>query len=738
MKHFKKNSIECTDIWNESAQYPDVTVNSKNETFVVWQKYLNHSEEIIFAQMINQKVENLTVISGKGLALRPSMHTFNDVVSVAWSEFYDEQWHLCLRHYQDGVFSDIQIIESAEALFYPSLKDDGTSLVVVYNNQGIGYSNVVIATIATEIHKETVNLSTKAYRPTFDHDQAGHCFVSYDVYNGETYDVVVRAKIDGSWTDEVKLNQTSIYSTHPVMVSLPNCVTVAWYENGPHCYFNNSVRDVKVENGKIVLGELVQLCENKNWYNNIDLTVNKSGKVVCTYTWGKYNAIVKIRENDQWSDPIVITYNDGHCAVRPRIALDDQDKLHYVWQYGNRNGHEHRYASIVYNEVILDEVKNCFDHEIEKKVDNFIQPIQGDKTLDAHDEATVKSWLAKNGYEGLQLKFGDIHGQSNLSDALGEIDQYYHFAKREAKMDFCALTDHDNYPDIATDSEWEWNRTTRNLFNEEENFAVLLAYEWTSNEYHHDFGHKNVYYPSSKGGLYRSTEPAGNTPYTLFASIKKDGGQCIPHHPAADWGLVSAATDWDYVDDQVQRLVEIFSRHADFEKFENTSKFTKNIKKKQRCCVQDALARGIRVGIIAGSDSHQMEHGLEGGIMAAFVPTLSSENVFDAMYNRFVYGTSGAHILISLKINGQHMGQEIIVQEGEEIKGEISVLAVNDIRKVQLLKNNEILIEKENCGKEVEMTFEDTNRNATDTYYLRVEQIDDHCAWSSPIWVDVK
>ena len=45
--------------------------------------------------------------------------------------------------------------------------------------------------------------------------------------------------------------------------------------------------------------------------------------------------------------------------------------------------------------------------------------------------------------------------------------------------------------------------------------------------------------------------------------------------------------------------------------------FYKNIKKMKRRCVQDALARNIRLGIVAGSDSHQMEHGLEGGIMAA-------------------------------------------------------------------------------------------------------------------------
>lgn len=738
MEHFKVNSIHCTDIWEKAAQYPDVTVNDNGDTFVVWQKYLDHVEQIVFAKIENREVIDPIVISGKGLALRPSMHTFNETVYIAWSEFYDEKWHLCVRDYKDGTFGGIKVVESGEALFYPSMKDDGENPVVVYNRQGVGFSEVVLATIGFDISKEVVSKSKKSYRPSFDHDDKGNYYVTYDRYNGENYDVVVRAKVDGQWSDEVKISESKNNCTHPVMVNCKDKVTIVWYENGSLCYFNNSAIDVYVENGEVKCSPITILVENANWYNNIDLTVNKKGIVVCTYTWGKYNAIIKIRENDIWSEPIVVTFNDGHCAVRPKVALDNNNVLHYVWQFANRNGHEHRYSSIIYNNVSLDEARKFYDYEIEKQVDQFIQPIITDKKLDFHDNETVRAWLNKNGYDNLELKFGDIHGQSNLSDGLGEIDQYYHFAIDGAKMDFSALTDHDNYPDIATDSEWEWNRTTRNLFNGEDDFAVLLAYEWTSNEYSHDFGHKNVYYPSSKGGMYRSTEPSGNTPYRLFESIKKDGGQCIPHHPAADWGLVSAATDWDYVDDEAQRLVEIFSRHADFEKYENTSRFTKNIKKMKRRCVQDALARNIRLGIVAGSDSHQMEHGLEGGIMAAYVPSLTSENVFTAMYDRFVYGTTGARILLSFKINGHNMGEELLVLNNQKVIGEVSVLALDKIKSVIVFKNNEVFIEKSVDSNEIDFTFEDTDRKETDTYYVRVEQVDDHRAWSSPIWVDSK
>ena len=49
------------------------------------------------------------------------------------------------------------------------------------------------------------------------------------------------------------------------------------------------------------------------------------------------------------------------------------------------------------------------------------------------------------------------------------------------------------------------------------------------------------------------------TPTDLCASLKQFPNQAmrIPHHPAADWGGVSAATDWPFHDAEVERLAEI-------------------------------------------------------------------------------------------------------------------------------------------------------------------------------------
>ena len=95
---------------------------------------------------------------------------------------------------------------------------------------------------------------------------------------------------------------------------------------------------------------------------------------------------------------------------------------------------------------------------------------------------------------------------------------------------------------------------------------------------------------------------------------------------------------------------------------------------------KEALSRGYRMGFTAGSDSHQMEHGVEGGIVAAFTPTHDREGIWDAMYARHTYGTTGARILVSLKIDGHMMGSELTRPVGKAVDIDISVLGTSNVK----------------------------------------------------------
>ena len=112
----------------------------------------------------------------------------------------------------------------------------------------------------------------------------------------------------------------------------------------------------------------------------------------------------------------------------------------------------------------------------------------------------------------------------------------------------------------------------------------------------------------------------------------------------------------------------------------------------------------------------------------------TSQCLWNAIKNHNTYGTTGARILLCFDINGTPMGHELKCL-GER-KLSFGVYAVNDIRKVEIIKNCEVVATFNPKERACDFTWTDKASEDTDYYYIRVEQEDDHLAWSSPIWVN--
>lgn len=733
----KERSSELTDITDNSSQYPGIAMAEDGTIYVCWQEYKDRHDTVWAGWLRDGAVQGKTRISGQGEALRPVVCAYGGAVWYAWSECLDGQWQILARYHKNGGYSPVITVARGEALFYPDFLTDCGHLALVFNEQGRGYSDCVLCRLDGNqaSGREVVSVSRKSYRPTGCEGGDKNTYVAYDSFDGSSYDILVRVRTAGGWGEEIKVSRSSQWAARPVITATEEGACVCWYEYGDLAAFSYCSADIRVTDGRAAAGEVQVLSSNKNWYHDISAASNSRGTTVFAYTWGKYNINVRYRRRGEpWSEPVVMSYDDTHCAVHPAVMVDEEDNIRLLWQFAYKNGHMDRNACIVYNTMPVSGMDEHFDREVEQSIDHFVQPIPGVKSFGRRTGEETAGWMERNGYGGMHLLFGDIHGQSGISDGVGEIDQYYHYAKVRADLDFTALTDHDCYPDWISQSEWEWMRTTNRLMNTDGELACFLAYEWTPNEYRYDYGHKNIYYRGDRGDIFRSGDIGGMTPFKLFESLKQYDAMAFPHHPAALWGLVSAATDWDFHDPDIQRLVELFSRHANFEDFESESVYTKNIGKLKGHSVQDALARKYRIGFTAGSDSHQMEHGIEGGIFAVFAPAFTREAIYDAMYDRFTYATTGARILASLKIGTAHMGQEITAPKGEPLLLDVSVLGTGGGR-VEIVKNNQVLSSVESPDGCCDFSYEDKEWDSDDYYYVRVVQEDGHMAWTSPIWV---
>lgn len=736
----QNNSKVLTDIWNTSSLYPCITLNTAGQKFACWQNYKNRHDTIMAGPLNNdQGYIEADTISGDGDALKPVCIADGEKIWYAWGECRDRIWGIYYRSYENGAYGEIHCAEQGDALFYPYLYAKDGITYLLWNQQDSNAAEVVVSVIEESgvKSKEVVSRVKEAYRPSFCISDHGTAYVAYDSFNGVNYDIVVRCCEDGRWSEEKVISTTkTAFSTNPLVIALHDEILVCWYDFDRASAFSYHSAVVGMENGELTAGEDCCLAEGIDWYEDIAVSANTKGEAVFAYTWGKYKIHVRhYNTESKWSDPVVLTYDDNNFASNQKIVLDEDGTIHMVWQFGNKNGHKpHRNAMIIYSWVNREEYQTHVDLEAEKVSNPFAQPIGEKKALDRISENETRAWMEKNGYNGQFPVFGDIHGQSGMTDGVGEIDQYFNIAKTWADLDFTALTDHDCYPTWLSQSEWEWIRTTSKLFNVKNQMATLLAYEWTPNEYRYDFGHKNVYYRDFEGEIFRSGDEGGMTPDRLFESIKKYKAMAFPHHPSASWKLVSAATDWAFHDESVQRMVEIYSRHAPFEYYGNYSKYTKNNMQIEHCSTQDALALGYHLGFTGGSDSHQMEHGVEGGITVSFVHELTNETIWDNLYERFAYATTGAGILLSFRAAGKEMGQIVERKNGTDVKFTVSILGT-DTFKAEVLCDNQVILKNNSVGRACDFEFTAKAGKKEKVYYVRVTQADDHQAWSSPIWI---
>jgi len=366
----------------------------------------------------------------------------------------------------------------------------------------------------------------------------------------------------------------------------------------------------------------------------------------------------------------------------------------------------------------------------------------------------LKCSLSENCYK---IYFGDLHHHSTISDGMCSIDKVYSTLRDITCLDFASVIDHDyHYPHIfyergmqITNEDWETIKQKADDYYKPGNFVTFVGYEWTGPKSSKDSGRGdvNVYYLKS-GEIYRRCEPGSDVRCLpdLWKKLKKysPGVITIPHHTASGWGLLGS--NWDHCNCEMQPVVEIYSTHGASEYYNN---HRRPIHLRSEGHIQEALKKGYWLGFVGGSDCHSLNLNspnvisnspfpplmYRGGLTAVLAKDLSRESIFSAIKKRRTWATTGARILIDFKINEHYMGEKISIF-GPKLKISITVIGTNNIKSVELLKNNSTILSVIRSGKEVQLEIEhEINEKSEVFFYVRVTQTDGEQAWSSPIWI---
>jgi hypothetical protein len=370
-----------------------------------------------------------------------------------------------------------------------------------------------------------------------------------------------------------------------------------------------------------------------------------------------------------------------------------------------------------------------------------------------------------------RLYWGFIHGHTNKSDGMLSIEDY--FANMvKAGLDFGASTEHDHIWETSDDDFNEIKRTVQK-FQKEGEFITFFGYEW--GYWYTGYGDICIYFSDDTLPIFRSDTNKYNSTEKLIKNLKPYKGKVlmVGHHTALRPGY----RNWEYVDDSLERLVEIYStwgnqenssldgnplppRYKFFGYGDNAIKRGPLLEKKGSF-VQDALLKGHKLGFTAGGDDHfgvypsgaiDPDNGIyPPGIMAVWADKHIKSSLWNALYNRKCYGSTGPRIIMEFFIDEYSMGDCIELEFNSKLREnrEISIGLISPltIERVEIVRNNEIAYREDVNSDKFEELWTDSikfdhisllHSNKQERfifYYLRVILEAENMAWTSPIWI---
>ena len=358
------------------------------------------------------------------------------------------------------------------------------------------------------------------------------------------------------------------------------------------------------------------------------------------------------------------------------------------------------------------------------------------------------------------LFWGALHGESERYDSTESIESCIRHFRDEHAFNFYGVSPFESLEETPLDV---WKNINQNVvdFNEEDRFTTFLGFQWEG-EPGVEGNRLFVFNKDSKPIVRKKETKAslkklykGYSPKEMIAIPTFTMGKGL-HYNFKDF-------DPDY-----ERVVEIYNSWGSSECTEkegNTLPIDcqgkKGVKETPEGSIQKALEKGHRFGFVGGGldDRGYYAPFFEGGqeqyppgLTAIIGPNFNRSSLFEALYNRSCYATTGEKIILGFELAQNSMGSELstATKPGLQVCRHLSgfVAGSAPITKVEILRNGEVVKTFEADSNQIDFSYDDLESLAKIAlpgkdkgapfvyYYLRVTQEDGHMAWSSPIWVD--
>ncbi len=365
--------------------------------------------------------------------------------------------------------------------------------------------------------------------------------------------------------------------------------------------------------------------------------------------------------------------------------------------------------------------------------------------------------------EGRSVYWGLLHGESERFDATAQVESCLRYFRDDKAMQFYGTSPFESEEEISND-HWKSNNNHVHEFNEDERFSVFLGFQWQGTS--PEEGVRQLIYNKDNKPILRKKDSKNNQLKKILKAHTPKELQSIPCFTMAK----GCHFDFSDFDSEHERVVEIYNAWGSSECLEKEGnprpikvQGNKNLGYQETAegSIRNALNKNHRFGFVAGGlddrgvyaelfESEQTQY--TPGLTAILATGHSREALFTALYNRSCFATTGAKMIIDLKIIDKPMGSELSTKAkpGLAFVRYLTgyVAGTTNITEIQIIRNGEVFKTFTPKINYFEFTIDDTDPIDQITlsggndhppfvyYYLRAIQEDTHIAWSSPIWID--
>ncbi len=766
------------ELISETSQYdgqPAVVLDSKGLPWVAWVGFSKDKGDQIFCA---HRAESgwsapIAVTSKAGNYVRPAIACLADDVCVFWTATTEEKTSIWMARHTGGRWSAPARVSPDEGYHQnPEACVDGRgNLWLVWQGCRTSGYDIYLASFDGARWSAPIPVTEQPgndWDPSIAADSAGKLWIAWSSFRDADYDAYLVSVTDGTVSDERRLSDHGAYDLHPwVTVDARDRVWLAWdrISVGGHGDSGHTGPNAGADGGFRAEGDIVVRCledgrlkQPKKSLPDLPkgytlqhcgypkIVVDRSGTVHLFHRALTHSArgpkrrrqgpmsgdywwdVVAYRyEADPWTTPEILEKSDGY--LEEPSACASADALWVVYQM------EHRMAP---------EEDDDDDHHVGMKplgengeiyvsrrpIGGAAAPALKDSLPLAADPSALSKRLAPRAAaqhevesQGAKyrLLFGDTHKHSNISRCSSgtepSLDDHYRYAHDVCRYDFMTMSDHSQH---TTDFNWWKLQKSADLYYIPGFFVTLFGYE-ASQKW--PIGHRNVLFAARPAPIVRPSLDGTKTAVDIWKKLQGVPAITIPH-TSADPGM---GTNWKDHDPQFERLVEIFQSCRGSYEHDGCPRQHKNATAKGGY-VQDALAKGYRLGIIGSSD-----HGSGVAYAAVYAKSLTREDVFEALHARRCYGSTAYGIVLDVRADGHWMGEEFSTDRPVAVTAFVRGYA--NVRSVELIRDGKVVRAWKVGKPEAKLEWsEEEAPKGTRYYYVRVILEDEEMAWSSPIW----